>query len=270
MGEPSSYSAELDRLKRISPDGAEYWMARDLQGPLGYERWERFADVVGRAMDACASANVPVENHFRETAKMVTLGSGSKRATDDWFLSRYACYLIAMSGDGSKPEVAAAKTYFAVQTRRQEQTDAFTATERRRELRERVKDANKGLNSAAKDANVTKFGVFHDAGYKALYGGLGKAEVEARKGIGKDELLECIGHTELAAHYFRITQTQEKLVRDGVSTQYLAIETHKTVGRQVRETMARISGTRPEDLPAETSLKKLKKQKPAGFLDGKA
>ena len=263
-----NYSAELDKIKRVSPDGAEDWLARDLQSPLGYERWERFADVVARAMDACVSADVPVGNHFRETAKMVAIGSGGKRATDDWFLSRYACYLIAMSADGSKPEVAHAKTYFAVQARRQEQLDALTATEQRRELRERVKDANKGLSRAAKDANVIKFGVFHDAGYKALYGGLGKADVEARKGIQKDELLECIGHTELAAHYFRITQTQEKLDRDRIRTEHVAIETHKMVGRQVRESMERISGTRPEDLPAEPSLKHLKKQKPQGLLDG--
>jgi hypothetical protein len=43
-------------------------------------------------MDSCASADVRVENHFRETTKMVSIGSGVKRATDDWFLSRYACY----------------------------------------------------------------------------------------------------------------------------------------------------------------------------------
>ena len=30
-------------------------------------------------MDACASADVPVENHFRETTKLVSIGSERRR-----------------------------------------------------------------------------------------------------------------------------------------------------------------------------------------------
>jgi DNA-damage-inducible protein D len=103
-----------------------------------------------------------------------------------------------------------------------------------------------------------------------LYGGIAKAEIQAMKGIeSKEDLLDCIGHTELAAHYFRITQTQQKLERNRVNNQNSAINTHFEVGREVRTTMERISGTRPEDLPAEPSLKRLKKGKAGeGLLDG--
>jgi DNA-damage-inducible protein D len=272
MAAYDDYVVKLNEIRRVSPDGAEYWMARDLRSILGYDRWENFAEAVKRAMDGCASADVPVENHFRETTKMVEIGSGGKRSTDDWFLSRYACYLIAMNGDTSKPEVGYAQTYFTVQTRRQEQHDQLTGVEQRRELRNRVKDANKGLNSAAKQAGVVKFAVFHDAGYKGLYGGLGKSDIQSRKDIpAKDDLLDCIGHAELAAHYFRITQTQQKLERRGVHDQHVAINTHFEVGREVRSTMQRISGTKPEDLPAEPSLKRIKKKKEppeGGLLDG--
>lgn len=51
---------------------------------------------------------------------MVEIGSGSQREILDIALTRYACYLIAQSGDTSKSEVAFAQTYFAVQTRKQE------------------------------------------------------------------------------------------------------------------------------------------------------
>jgi DNA-damage-inducible protein D len=264
------FSVNLDLIRKTAPDGTPFWMARDLQPLLGYERWEGFSEALRRAMEACASSDVAVEDQFRQTAKMVTIGSGAQRATEDWFLSRYACYLIAMNGDPAKPEVGYAQTYFAIQTRRQEQQDALTAVDQRRELRSRVKDANKGLSSAAKTAGVVKFAVFHDAGYKGLYGGIGKTEIQERKGIGaREDLLDCIGHTELAAHYFRITQTQQKLERRGVRNQNAAIDTHFEVGREVRKTMERISGVRPEDLPAEPSLKRLKKGKgkPSGLLD---
>jgi DNA-damage-inducible protein D len=269
MSEYESYVQKLEVVRKTAQDDTEYWHARDLQSALGYGRWENFADAVRRAMTACELAGVPAENHFRETTKMVMIGSGGKRATDDWFLSRYACYLIAMNGDSSKEEVAFAQTYFTVQARRQEIQDQLTDVERRRELRDRVKDANRGLTSAAKSAGVVKFAVFHDAGYKGLYGGLGKSEIQARKGIEpKEDLLDCVGHAELAANYFRITQTQQKIERDRVNNQATAINTHREVGAEVRRTMQRISGTTPEKLPRETSLKKLKKVKDQGLLDG--
>lgn len=69
---------------------------------------------------------------------MVDIGSGAKRETDDWFLSRYAAYLIAMNSDTSKPEVGAAQTYFTVQTRRQELQDQLTPVEQRGFARERL------------------------------------------------------------------------------------------------------------------------------------
>lgn len=265
------YVTKLEEIRRRAADDTEYWLARDLQPVLGYERWENFAETVSRAMEACASADVPIENHFRETTKLVSIGSGGKRGTDDWFLSRYACYLIAMNADASKEEVAYAQTYFTIQTRRQEEADQLTLVERRRELRARVKDANKELNDAAHGAGVTRFGIFHDAGYKGLYGELGKPEIQARKGIpAKEDLLDCIGHTELAANYFRITQAQQKITRTGLTTEREAINTHYQVAKEVRETMERISGTKPEDLPAEPSLKKLKpsKAQPKSLLDG--
>jgi DNA-damage-inducible protein D len=265
------YKAKLDLIRHMAPDDSEYWMARELQAVLEYERWENFAEAISRAMEACASADVPVENHFRETTKMVMVGSGAKRATDDWFLSKYACSLIAMNADPTKEAVGYAQTYFAIQTHLQEQSDQLTSVERRQLMRERVRDANKGLNRVAQSAGVTRYAIFHDAGYKGLYGGLNVAEIKQRKGIpAKDDLLDCVDHTELAANYFRITQAQQKIAQQSVKNEALATKTHHDVGVEVRKTMQRISGGTPENLPAAPNLKKIKasKSKPKGLLDG--
>jgi hypothetical protein len=47
-------------------------------------------------------------------------GSRAKREVKDYYLSRLACYLIAMNGDSRKSEIAAAQNYFAVATRAHE------------------------------------------------------------------------------------------------------------------------------------------------------
>ena len=57
----------------------EVWFARDLMPVLGYARWENFQSAIGRAIDACKSQNISMDDHFREVTKMVSLGSGSER-----------------------------------------------------------------------------------------------------------------------------------------------------------------------------------------------
>lgn len=42
------WRVELDSCANVE-DGVEYWLARDLMEPMGYTRWENFAEVVKRA-----------------------------------------------------------------------------------------------------------------------------------------------------------------------------------------------------------------------------
>lgn len=90
-------------------------------------------------------------------------------------------------------------------------------------------------------------------------------EIVKKKKLGKDKLLDHAGSMELAANLFRITQTKDKLqneVDDGkVVGHNAATDTHFMVGQKVRETIAEISGTMPEDLPPEPEhIKQLEKR----------
>lgn len=243
----------LDSKKRIAQNGEDYWMARDIQRILGYERWENFESVIKKARTACESAGFKPEYHFLDTTKVITAGKGAQLTRSDWFLTRYACYLIAMNGDSSKAEIATAQAYFAHQTRRQEMSDQ----EKRIALRERVRKGNTQLAGTAINAGVKRLGIFTDAGYRGLYG-MGLREIKRKKKIPESEdLLDVAGRVELAANEFRITQTQQKIERERIQGEGPATHAHRTVAEEVRSAIQRIGGTMPEDLPKEQHIKKL-------------
>lgn len=263
---------KLEETKKLTKNDGEYWMGRDIQEVLGYATWGKFENVISKAMMACESVGYDKNDHFLQTGKMVPIGSGAQIEKKDYFLTRYACYLIAMNGDSGKAEIGIAQTYFAVQTRKQELNSKLTEDERRIQLRGRVTNAIKKLNEVAKQIGVQKYGLFHDAGYKGLYD-MGLAEIKSKKGLlPNEDLLDRAGRVELAANEFRITQTEEKLVRDKITGQHKATETHLEVGKEVRKTILKIGGITPENLQTEPSIKKLVKRNRKGgngLIDGK-
>ncbi len=243
----------LENVKHLAPNGEDYWMGRDIQTILGYDTWENFYTVIQKAVVACESAGFKVMYHFRDTTKLISAGKGAQLQRADCFLTRYACYLIAMNGDSRKAEISSAQSYFAAQTRRQELRDQ----EKRIALRDRVRRGNNMLAGTAIHAGVQRMAIFTDAGYRGLYG-MGLKEVKNRKRISlSTDLLDRAGHAELAANEFRITQTQQKLERERIRGEELAIVTHRSVGAEVRGAIKRIGGTMPEDLPIEEPIKKV-------------
>jgi len=247
----------FESLKHTS-EGSEFWYARELQLVLDYNSWNKFERVIKKALTACKGSGQPSEDHFSQVGKMVEIGSGAKRSTRDYQLSRYACYLIVQNADASKTVIANGQTYFAIQTRRQELKDdtgfqQLNENQKRLMLRNELADHNRQLAAAAKDAGVETsidYAVFQNHGYQGLYGGLDNKAIHQRKGLKKShKILDNMGSTELAANLFRATQTEEKLKRDEVDNKSQANQTHFEVGTKVRETIKDLGGTMPEDLP---------------------
>lgn len=141
---------------------------------------------------------------------------GATKNIDDYELSRYAGYLIVQNADPRKKVVAYGQTYFAVQTRKQEITEEYFNS----------------LNENKKRL-ITR-----------------GQTIAKRKGItDKDDILDYMGSEELADNLFRIVQTEAKLKNEKISNEKAANMANHEVGKAVRETIKKIGGTLPEDLP---------------------
>ncbi|MDR3558151.1 MAG: DNA damage-inducible protein D [Candidatus Pacebacteria bacterium] len=249
---------DFESIKKLDENGAEYWTARELAPILGYETWRRFEDVIKKAKQSCINSRQFPQDHFADIGKMTQIGHGIARRLDDYKLSRFACYLVAQNGDSSKQEIALAQTYFAIQTRKQEIADGLPAAEKRIRMRDEIKDNNKKLFSAAKQAGVSNFGLFNDAGYKGLYE-MPLAQIETKKNVPKGQLLDHMGSEELGANIFRITQTEAKLKRENIHGDLGSRKTHFDVGKKVRQTMRELGSEMPENLKTERHIRELKR-----------
>jgi len=264
VNEIEKYTNKIfENIKHVDENGVEYWEARELMPLLEYNRWENFYKVIQNGITSCKNSSCIVNDHFREVRKMVEVGSKTKRKILDYKLSRYACYLIAQNGDSRKKTIALAQTYFAIQTRKQELTEIefskLSEDEKRLYTRKIVRNKNLFLFETAKKSGVKNYGKFNNYGYRGLYNGEDAKDIAKRKGIDEnEEILDYMGSTELAANLFRITQTDEVLKNKKVNNENVACVTHHNVGQSVRQTIKRIGGTMPEDLPTpKKSIKQL-------------
>ena len=258
----------FEDIKRIRPDGSEYWAARELAPVLDYAKWEKFYKVIKRAMIACENSGRSTLECFPEVRKTSPMPNGGVKDILDYELSRYACYLIVQNGDPRKEVIALGQTYFAIQTYRQEVADRFNQLDedsRRLVVRGDIKQWNQLLAETAQNAGVItaeEFAIFQNAGYMGLYGGMTVDDIHRRKGLAiGQKILDYMGSTELIANLFRISQTEEKLRKDQVSTSDAATAVHYAVGNEVREAIRKIDGTMPEDLPTpEKSIAQLERE----------
>jgi phage antirepressor YoqD-like protein len=110
----------FDKIMLLDHNGEERWSARDLQQLMGYDEWRKFDDTIQRATQSVEASGLNPLDHFVGAAKVITGGRWGKQKVADYRLTRYGAYMAALAGDGRKPEVAAAKTYFAIQARKAE------------------------------------------------------------------------------------------------------------------------------------------------------
>jgi len=242
--------------------GIEYWLARELQPLLGYERWENFTVLLERARTACAAAGQPVPDHFRDLTKMVALGSKAARSIEDVALTRYGAYLLAQNGDPRKEAIAFAQTYFAVQTRRQELIEARIEESERLRARQRLTSSEKSLSGVIFERlrDGESFARIRSKGDRALFGGISTHEMKERLDVPESRpLADFLPTITIKAKDFANEITIHNTTTNDLRSEGSIAGEHVKNNAEVRRALGR-RGIAPEELPAAEDVRKVERR----------
>lgn len=253
---------DLESIKRVTQDKnpMEFWSARELMPILGYLTWRQFSEAVERAKGACKISNQFVENHFLPAPAKSTGG----RPQEDYFLTRYACYLIAQNGDPRKPEIALAQTYFATQTRKQELLEKREYENKRLEARAKLKDTEGKIESTVYKRGIklpVEFATFKNKHIEALYGGIMASQLKKIRKIPTGRsLADFDTHVELKAKDFTLAMTDHNIKNKNIyGKDAMSNEVIKN-SKATRQTLLS-RGIRPENLKPDEDLKAIESRR---------
>jgi DNA-damage-inducible protein D len=253
----------FERAVYRSDDGElESWSGRELQQILGYTKWENFYKVIEKAVQSCLEAGINPQFHFISGYREIKLPRGGERTMTEYALTRYACYLIAQNGDPSKPQIAFAQTYFAMQTRKLELIEARLKEKARLHQRLKLTKAEKRLSKLAINHGVkaNEMGKLHSRGDAALFGGPDTQAMKQQLGVPPHRpLADFLPTMLIVAKEMSAEMTSYKVEDQNLYGLEQVATEHESNNTAVRQ-MLLARGIKPEFLPAADDVQEVKKR----------
>lgn len=256
----------FEDIKRTDETWFEFWSARDLMKVLWYTKWERFGLVIVKAKLNCKNSWGEINDNFlNEKEFFQDPGKTSEwwRPRENYYLTRYACYLIALNWDSRLPAISLAKTYFATQTRKQEINEQILEENKRLEAREKLKVSEEKIEKTVYERGITKpveFATFKNKKIETLYNMSTKA-LKAKRWIPENRALaDFDSEVELKAKDFIYAMTDHNIKDKNLAGKQKLENELVSNAKETRKAMIS-RGIVPEQLKPQEDLKKVEKRR---------
>ena len=256
----SGLTEDFEASAHTTDEGVEFWLARDLQKLLDYDKWDNFKNILAKAKTACENSKQPVADHFADVGKTIQMPKGAKKEIKDIMLTRYACYLVAQNGDSQKEAIAFAQTYFAVQTRKAEIIEQKILEHDRVRAREKLAKTEKKLSQVIfeQTGGGQNFAKIRSKGDQALFDKTTQ-QMKNKWKIKNKTLADHMPTILLKAKDFATEITTFNAKDKKMNTEKQISNEHITNNHSVRKTLIS-RGIRPENLQPEKDVKKLSRK----------
>ena len=244
----------------------EFWSARDLMVTLWYKKWERFWLVIQKAKENCRNSWREVDSNFLDEKEFFQeAGKTSKwwRPRENYYLTRYSCYLIALNWDSRLLEISLAKTYFASQTRKLEMVEKEIEDTKRLEAREKFRKSERQIEETIYNRWIKlpyEFATFKNKWIQALYWVSVKKLKEKRNIPEKRALADFDNEVELKAKDFIYAMTDHNIKQKNLEwkgkLEWELVDNSKATRNTLIERWIV-----PEELEVQEDLKKIERKR---------